>query len=135
MLKNMLKFAPSAVGAFLCTLAAADTLHPEWRALLASPGFEGQPVKGVYFFPGESAGKNLDLYTVHPLLSDDQKWNSDSSSRTRVLDRIAATGANTIVMSYWSDMPQWSPMCLDPSAVHSSQSSPCPGTKAMYTDV
>jgi hypothetical protein len=31
-------------------------LHPKRRGLLASPGFEGQSVKGVYFFPGESTG-------------------------------------------------------------------------------
>jgi hypothetical protein len=34
-----------------------------------------------------------------------------------VLDRIIAAGANTIVMSYWSNMPQWSPMALDGSSV------------------
>jgi hypothetical protein len=82
------------------------------RALLASPGFESQPVKGVYFFPGEAAG-NLDLYTVHPLLTDDRRWNSDPSSRGRVMDRLVAAHVNTIVMSYWSIMPQWSPMLLD----------------------
>jgi hypothetical protein len=96
-------------------LAAADSSHPERRALLASPGFEGQPIKGVYFFLGESAG-NLDKYTIHPIAPDDQHWNSVSSSRTRVLDRIVAAGANTIVMSYWSNMPQWSPMHLDVSS-------------------
>jgi hypothetical protein len=45
--------------------------HPEWRGLLASRGLEGRPVKGVYFFPGESAG-NIALYTVHPSIPDDQ---------------------------------------------------------------
>jgi hypothetical protein len=100
----------------LSPLAAADSSHPERRALLASPGFEGQPVKGVYFFPGESAG-NLVAYTVHPLLADDQHWHSVLSSRTRVIDRIASTGANTVVMSYWGDLPQSMPMCLDRSVV------------------
>jgi LGFP repeat len=99
----------------LSSLAAADSSPTERRALLASPGFEGQPIKGVYFFPGESAG-NLDKYTIHPIVPDDQHWNSVPSSRTRVLDRIIAAGANTIVMSYWSNMPQWSPMFLDVSS-------------------
>ena len=60
------------------------------RALLASPGFQGQPMKGIYFFAGESAG-NLYLYTTHPYLADDRHWNSDPASRARVMDRIVAT--------------------------------------------
>ena len=28
------------------------------------------------------------------------------------MSRIAAAHVNTVVMSYWSDMPQWSPMAL-----------------------
>lgn len=74
-------------------------------------------MRGVYFFPGE-AGGNLHLYTTHPLLADDQHWNSDVSSRARVIDRITATHANTVVMSYWSNMPQWSPMELDCTSVN-----------------
>jgi hypothetical protein len=75
------------------------------RALLASPGLEGLPIKGVYFFPGEAAG-NLDLYTIHPFLADDRHWNSDLSCRTRVVDRMVAAHVNTVVMSYWSNMPR-----------------------------
>jgi hypothetical protein len=108
-------FSVLVIGACFSTMAVAGSPHPEWRALLASPGFEGQPVKGVYFFPGEPAS-NLDLYTVHPILPDDQHWNSDPTSRTRVLDRIVAAGTNTVVMSYWSNMLQWSPMFLDDSS-------------------
>jgi hypothetical protein len=86
------------------------------RALLASPGLDGEPVKGVYFFPGEAAG-NLDLYTVHPLLADDRRWNSDVTSRARVIDRLLRAHVNTVVMSYWSNMPQWSPMQLDATSL------------------
>jgi hypothetical protein len=86
------------------------------RGLLASPNLDGEPVKAIYFFAGESAG-NLFLYTTHPLLDDDRSWNSDPSSRGRVMDRIVAAHANTIAMSYWSDMPQWSPMALDGTSV------------------
>jgi hypothetical protein len=90
--------------------------HPEWRALQASRALDGQPVKGVYFFPGESAG-NVNLYTTHPSLDDDKHWNSDPSSRSRVTGRMAAAHVNTIVMSYWSNMPQWSPMSLDATSL------------------
>src|SRR4051794_37320732 len=89
---------------------------PEQRGLLASPGLDGQPVKGVYFFPGE-ASKNLDLYTTHPLLADDLRWNSDPCSRARVMERIAASHANTVVMSWWGNMDRWSPMTIDPTSV------------------
>ena len=30
-------------------------LHPEWRGLLASPGFEGTAMKGSLFLSGERA--------------------------------------------------------------------------------
>jgi hypothetical protein len=73
-------------------------------------------VKGVYFFAGE-ARDNVSLYTTHPILADDQRWNSDPSSRGRVFDRMVAAHVNTVVMSYWSNMPQWSPMALDPTSV------------------
>lgn len=86
------------------------------RGLLASPGLEGQPIKGLYFFPGEAAF-NLDLYTTHPLLDDDRHWNTDVSSRKRVVDRMVGAHVNTVVMSYWSIMPQWSPMHLDPTSL------------------
>lgn len=86
------------------------------RGLLASPSHDGEAVKGLYFFAGEAAG-NLHLYTTHPLLADDQHWNSDSSSRSRVMARMAASHANTVVMSYWGDMEQWSPMRLDATSL------------------
>ena len=73
-------------------------------------------MKGVYFFAGEAAG-NLHQYTTHPLLADDQHWNSDPSSRSRVLERMVAVHANTVVMSYWSNMPQWSPMAVNASSL------------------
>jgi hypothetical protein len=88
------------------------------RGLLASPGFEGTPMKGVYFFPGEGSQDNAELYTTHPSSTDDLHWNSVPATRTQVLDRIAATHANTVIASYWGDdMTQWSPMALDESSV------------------
>jgi hypothetical protein len=90
---------------------AQNRPYPEWRGLLASPGLEGQPVKGAYFFPGET--RDLGVYTAHPLILSDQRWNSDPSSRATVMARMTAAHVNTVVMSFWSDMTQWSPMAID----------------------
>jgi hypothetical protein len=88
------------------------------RGLLASPGLDGQPLKAIYFFPGESAASNSQLYTAHPLLPADQHWNSDPAARADVMARVQATHANTLVMSYWGDdMKDWSPMQLDASSL------------------
>jgi hypothetical protein len=86
------------------------------RGLLASPGIDRQPMKGVYFFAGEQ-GKNLRLYTTNPIEAGDEHWNSDPSTRPWVVDRMVAAHVNTIVMSYWSTMPRSSPMALDPTSL------------------
>jgi hypothetical protein len=92
-------------------------LRPELRGLLASPGVHGQPVKGVYFFPGER-GSNASTYTTHPLDARDEHWNTDPPSTRRwVIDRMVQANVNTLVMSYWSNMPQWSPMEIGPMTV------------------
>jgi hypothetical protein len=101
---------------FTATVAVAQAKHPEWRALLASTGLDGQPIKGVYFFPGESDAAQA-FYTAHPTYYDDTHWNSEPSGRARIVDRMLRAHINTIVLSYWSDMPQWSPMILDGSSV------------------
>lgn len=94
------------------SFGVAQGRHPERRGLLASPALDGQPVKGVYFFAGEgNAGSPI--YTTHPTNADDLHWNSQPATRARVLDRMVAAHVNTLVMSYWSNMPQWSPMQLD----------------------
>jgi len=87
--------------------------RPELRGLLASGALIGQPVKGVYFFPGER-GDNAGVYTAHPLDARDEHWNTDASSRAFVMDRMVQAHVNTVVMSYWSNMPAWSPMAIDP---------------------
>jgi hypothetical protein len=51
------------------------------------------------------------------MLDEDQHWNSDPATRTRVMDRIAATHVNTVVMSFWSNMREWSPMVLDATSL------------------
>jgi len=115
MTRNLFKLTLAALLLSSLGSALASDLHPEWRALLASPELDGQPVKGVYFFPGELQA-NVRLYTTHPLNPDDEHWNSDPTGRTRVIDRMIASHVNTVVMSYWSNMPQWSPMFLEPTS-------------------
>jgi hypothetical protein len=100
----------------IVTAAKAEGRHPEWRGLLANPGFDGRPVKGIYFFPGEGDA-NQTLYTTHPTLGADMSWNSNPGTRSFVMTRLALTNANTVVMSYWGTMKQWSPMILDQTSV------------------
>lgn len=88
------------------------------RGLLASPGLDGVPMKGVYFFPGEGSASNEAFYTAHPSSADDLHWNSDVGTRVTVIERMLAAHANTLVMSYWgNDMRRWSPMRLDSTSV------------------
>jgi hypothetical protein len=91
---------------------------PSQRGLLASDGFVGQPVKAVYFFPGDVGEYNEGLYTAHPTEADDAHWSSDAALRQRVIARISATHANTLFMSYWGDeMRRWSPMLLNDTSI------------------
>jgi hypothetical protein len=94
-------------------------LYPELRGLLASAGFEGKPMKGIYYFPGERNENNAGMYTAHPLDARDEHWNTttDPSTHGWVVDRITQAHANTLVMSYWSNMPQWSPMQVTPTTL------------------
>ena len=92
-------------------------LRPDLRGLLASPGLGGQPVKGAYFFPGERGAANARTYTTHPLDARDLHWDSDLSTRGWVMDRMVRAHVNTVVMSYWSNMPQWSPMQIGPTTL------------------
>lgn len=101
---------------FTCLKVQSDPVPAEWRGLLASAGLEAQPVKGAYFFPGERGG-NAWMYTTHPQDKRDEHWNSDPSIRSWVMDRMAQAHINTVVMSYWSNMPQWSPMEIDPTTL------------------
>jgi hypothetical protein len=91
---------------------------PGDRGLLASAGFDGQPLKGAYFFPGDVSTLNQSLFTANPTLPEDSHWNTDPAARQSVLRRIAATHTNTLIMSYWgNDMQRWSPMQLIATSV------------------
>jgi hypothetical protein len=88
------------------------------RGLLAGEPFDREPMKSVYFFPGDTGAYNENLYTAHPTLQSDQHWNTDPDARRDVIERMIAANVNTITMSYWGDdMQQWSPMALDPDSV------------------
>lgn len=80
------------------------------HGLLASPGLDQNPAKAIYFFPGE--GSDDSLWTTHPLDIRDRHWNSDDSTRGWVLDRMVAAHVNTVVASWWSTLPESSPMAL-----------------------
>jgi hypothetical protein len=90
----------------------------ENRGLIANPGFEGQKVRGVYFFAGNwryprppgtppfyeyDAGPNNDLYTIHPQDPRHLGWSETQANRDFALDSMLAAGANTVVMSYWGE--------------------------------
>lgn len=109
---------PTAMPADAGDAGGAAVAASPVRGLLASPGLEGVPMKGIYFFPGEGAASNEAFYTAHPSSADDLHWNSDAGTRAAVIERIVATHANTLVMSYWgNDMRRWSPMRVDATSV------------------
>ncbi|QHH98845.1 LGFP repeat-containing protein [Acinetobacter dispersus] len=80
------------------------------RGLIASTAFNNQPMKGVFFFPGNGKQDNLKYYTINPLDQRHLLWDSDANTRSWILDQIVATNANTLIVSYWGKMVYWSPM-------------------------
>jgi LGFP repeat len=90
------------------------------RGLLANELFRGQPVKAIYFFPGEYRAQSEPdhVYTAHPTFEPDKHWLSQCAgfhcnpqdARAGVMDRMVAAHANVVVVSYWEKMTYWSPM-------------------------
>jgi hypothetical protein len=107
-MKSTAVWLVSAMAAMLPLTAQSN------RGLLASPPFQGLPIKAVYFFPGEA--RDVSVYTTHPTIASDLHWNSDPASRASVMRRMVAAHVNTVVLSYWHDMLQRSPMVIDRSA-------------------
>lgn len=87
---------------------------------LANPGFEGQPMKSVYFFAGEwrfpglafydgpipgvrvTPASNNCVYTIFP--SDGQNhlgWSERQEKREHAVNLMLAAGVNAVTMSYW----------------------------------
>jgi hypothetical protein len=142
------RFAVPVVFVLLATGGSALAADPRW-GLLANPGRDQQPMKGVFFFPGEGAclatdleevsvlaplrrpvpnpnipndrtwpchmvpnwGSNSAVYTYTPSDPRDLHWADSAANRTWVVNQIAATGANVIVMSRWGPgIPNGAPM-------------------------
>ncbi|MDB5218190.1 MAG: hypothetical protein JWO86_6117, partial [Myxococcaceae bacterium] len=81
------------------------------RGLLSNGGFDQQPMKGVYYFPGPAKADNQGLYTAHPTNPDDTTWDiATGGGVERVLDRMVAAHVNTVVMSYWGWLFNSAPM-------------------------
>ena len=88
----------------------------ENRSLIANPDFEGEKVRGVYFFAGNwrygnpdiqfyeyEVGANNDLYTVHPTDARHLGWSETQADRDFAVDSMLEVGTNTVVMSYWGE--------------------------------
>jgi hypothetical protein len=87
---------------------------------LANPGFEGQPMKSVYFFAGQwrfpgpafydgaipgvrvTPASNDCLYTIFPSDGNNQLgWSERPDKREHAVDLMLAAGVNVVTMSYW----------------------------------
>lgn len=101
---------------------------------LANPGFEGQPMKSMYFFAGQwrfpgpgfydgtipgvrvSPASNDCLYTVFPVDGASHLgWSETPEKRERAVNLMLATGVNVVNMSYWGPLNAdrwafWAPM-------------------------
>jgi hypothetical protein len=106
--------------ALLASLSShAQAGVPHLPGTLANPGFEGQPMKGAYFFAGEwrrgrtfyegptpgellTPSSNDCLYTIFP--SDGIThlgWSERQDKRDHPVDLMLAAGVNVVNMSYW----------------------------------
>ncbi|HEY2514840.1 MAG TPA: hypothetical protein VGI39_28435 [Polyangiaceae bacterium] len=117
-------------------LSSAAAVTGASRGLLANPGLDGQPLKGVFYFPGDwennppaqfygglpaQNGGNANTYTLHPADARHLGFSESTADQTFAVQQIAATGANTIVMSYWGppgtdNWSRWAPMEDAPQA-------------------
>jgi len=101
---------------------------------LANPGFEGQPMKSVFFFAGQwrvpdrpyykvgevptSPASNTCLYTVWPWDGwNHLGWSDNNGGEKReiAVNMMLATGVNVVNMSYWGEPNTdrwafWAPM-------------------------
>ena len=83
-------------------VTACNPLAGTW-GLLASPGYENKPSKGVYFFPGDPKASGL-FTSVSNKQWRDYAWNDSSplgfAARNQIIAEIAAVGANVIFAQY-----------------------------------
>ena len=101
---------------------------------LANPGFEGQPMKSVYFFAGQwrfpgpgfydgpvpgvrlAPASNNCLYTIFPVDGASHLgWSENRQKQEHAVNLMLATGINVVNMSYWGPRNAdrwafWAPM-------------------------
>ncbi len=119
----------------LASLVAQAQAAPAHTAgTLANPGFEGQPMKSVYFFAGQwrfpgpgfydgpipgvrlSPASNDCLYTIFPIDGASHLgWSESPEKRERAVNLMLATGVNVVNMSSWGPRTTdrwafWAPM-------------------------
>ena len=89
------------IALFAATIASHAQLGT-W-GLLASPGYENKPVKGMYFFPGDPKTPELATSTSDKPGRDDH-WDDPSAfglaARNQIITEIAALGTNVIFDQY-----------------------------------
>ena len=131
-------FAFLSIG-FAENVEAGEPHHMFGR--LANPGFDGQPMKSVYFFAGQwrffgpsfydgvipgvpilPASNAPCLYTVFPVMGGlHLGWSETKDKREPVLDLMIDAGVNVVNMSYWGPAGTdhwafWAPMQTAPGA-------------------
>jgi hypothetical protein len=131
-----------------CTLAsqAAPSPHtPHTPGTLANAGFEGQPMKSMFFFPGQWRGVPGEAFyagpdpAAPPLAPATNAWcnytilpidgwmnlgwsdNVGGEKRGHAVDLMLAAGVNVVNMSYWGPpnvdrWAFWAPMHTAPGA-------------------
>ncbi len=128
----------------LLTAFGAHAQPAHLPATLANPGFEGQPVKSVFFFAGEwrspfapnpfydgpvpgvrlRPAANDCIYTIFPIDGRVHLGWSDNiggEKREHALNLMLAAGVNVVNMSYWGPPNSdrwafWAPMQTAPGA-------------------
>ncbi len=109
-----------ALAAFTAMATLAGVTHATEPGTLANPGFEGQPMKSLFFFAGEARapfdgplhdGPNGPLlpasnwpckYSLFPKDGITHGlWSRDPALRDLALNGILGTGTNVVNMSYW----------------------------------
>ena len=126
-------------------LASPAASSPHTPGTLANPGFEGQPMKSMFFFPGQWRGipgeafytgpnpgapplapatNAFCLYTVLPVdgwMNLGWSDNVGGEKRGHAVDLMLAAGVNVVNMSYWGPpngdrWAFWAPMHAAPGA-------------------
>jgi hypothetical protein len=110
------------------------TPSPKWGRL-ATPGFDGAPIKATLYFPGQardgsmwyeySSLANLELYTENPAKLFELKWSEvdyaeedwtqEMNVRTVTLGEMMDVGVNVLYLSDWGPRgtdgwAKWAPM-------------------------